>query len=366
MVLLGKALKRRGHDVSLWCLRGTGPFLVDALEFGIPVRDIKKGGRYDFFGAARRLRRICCEDKPDVIISCLPSANLFALWARWFGAGILRKKPALVWGLASAKLPVGEYGWWARVSYWAQAKSAHLVDKVVVNSVAGFESATEEGYPGGKLLVIHNGVDMQRFRYSPEQAQNWREQMGIGDDAKLVGMAGRLDPAKNYEVFLRACEIVAEKDASVVFVIVGGGDNGYANALRETIQAHSLYAQRLFHRDNETEMPSMYSALDVMTLTSKSEGLPNTVVEALACGKRCVVTDVGDCRLAVDRFGIVCEVGDHKGIAEAWLALLDGANNAEDRVAIRAHTEQKFGLEKMADHFVDVCESVIEQRNGSK
>ena len=359
MVLLARALMEKGHTVSLWCLRAAGPFVDETKQYGIPVRDVNKGGRYDLIGAAMRLREISRKDQPDVIISCLPSANLYALLLRRIGHRIFDAKPRLIWGLASAKLPVGEYGWWAKISYWVQARSARLADKVVVNSVAGFESAKEEGYPIAKLQVIHNGVDMQRFQFDEEGGKRWRRDMLIDKDALVIGMVGRLDPAKNYEVFLRACEIAAEKSDRIQFVIVGGGDNEYAQQLHKRICSHQLFGSRLFHKLNETNMPQMYSALDLMTLTSKSEGLPNTVVEAMACGKHCVVTDVGDCRLAVDRFGMVCEVGDAMGIAEAWLSVLHDdfcpTLDSGHAGSVREYMEGRFSLEKMTSQFELAC-----------
>ncbi len=235
---------------------------------------------------------------------------------------------------------------------------------MVVNSVAGCVSAEQEGYPVNKLKVIHNGVDMQRFVFDGREGKKWRASMKIPPGARLIGMAGRLDPAKNYEVFLMACEIVASQDDSVYFAIVGGGDNDYAMALKEKIVHHPLFEHRLFYKPNETRMTAMYSALDVMTLTSKSEGLPNTVVEAMACGKRCVVTDVGDCRLAVDRFGVVCEVGDVKGIANGWLTigLAEGKEEgvSKNTAELRAYMEQTFSLEKMTRQFESVCADILE------
>ncbi|NKB75738.1 MAG: glycosyltransferase [Gammaproteobacteria bacterium] len=373
MILLAKSLMENGHDVSLWCLRETGAFVAETKDYGIPVFNVGKGGRYDLLGAAIRLRRIYQQAAPDVIVSCLPSANLYALFVRLLRPKIIGKQPRLIWGLASAKLPVGEYGWWAKISYWVQAKSARWVDKVVVNSVAGWESARQEGYPVNKLQVIHNGVDMQRFMANSQDGEKWRKEMNIPTEAALVGMAGRLDPAKNYEVFLQACEIVAVNDDRVWFVIVGGGDNEYATELKAKIDNHPLYGHRLRYKSNETNMPAMYSALNLMTLTSKSEGLPNTVVEAMACETPCVVTDVGDCRLAVDRFGVVCEVGDAQGIAESWLSIISSKKSNEaansgarknkiwDFSGLRKYMDQTFSLEKMTKQFEDACTEVQQQ-----
>ena len=383
MIMLAKSLMQNGHTVSLWCLRETGAFVAEARDYGIPVLSVDKGGRYDLIGAALRLRKICLQDAPEIIISCLPSANLYGLFARIVGPTIEGRKPRLIWNLASAQLPVGEYGWWAKISYWVQARSARLADKVVVNSVAGSVSARAENYPEDKLMVIHNGVDMERFAFDAAAGRNWRADMGIPPEVRLVGMVGRLDPAKSYEVFLAACSYAVQRDDGVHFVIIGGGDNDYATQIMAQILLHPLFGRRLFHKPSETNMPAAYSALDLMTMTSKSEGLPNTVVEAMACEKPCVVTDVGDCRLAVDRFGKVCEVGDVEGIANAWLSLLAGlddnqsiargeshhpdnpvSHKADDFSEIRNYMEQTFSLEKMTSRFESLCLELLTEGRG--
>ncbi len=358
MLLLADTLQLRGHQVSLWCLRATGPFRSTAQEKGIRVVDLQKKGRYDLVRPAIRLRKHSKEEAMDVIISCLPSANLYALINR-----VLGSRQALIWGLAADKVPMDEYGRWAKMSYSIQAKTARWADKVVVNSVAGCKSAQEVGYPASNLVVIHNGVDMVKFRFSAERGQQWRQQMGIPQDMKLIGMVGRLDPAKNYEVFLQACTWAATKNDQMGFVIVGGGDTAYAREMKQKIDQHPLFGQCLFHKENEWDMVSAYSALDVMTLTSKSEGLPNVVIEALACERPCVVTDVGDCRLAVQRFGKVCRVGDWEGIAAAWLQVIEQWNEKSWVKGLREHVEKQFGISRMTGCYEQVAGQVLKERH---
>ena len=357
MLLLAATLQMRGHQVSLWCLRATGPLCSIAQERGIRVVDMQKKGRYDLVRPAIRLRKYSREEAPDVIISCLPSANLYALINR-----VLGSRQALIWRLAADKVPIGEYGGWAKMSYSIQAKTVRWVDKVVVNSVAGCKSAQEVGYPASRLVVIHNGVDMAKFRFSAERGWAWRQQMGIPQNMKLIGMVGRLDPAKNYEVFLQACVWAAAINDQMGFVIVGGGETAYAREMKQKIDQHPLYGQCLFHKENEQDMVSAYSALDVMTLTSKSEGLPNVIVEALACEKPCVVTDVGDCRLAVGQFGKVCRVGDWEGIAVAWLQVIEQWSEKSWAQGLREHVEKQFGLSHMTGCYERVAGQVIKER----
>ena len=347
MTMLAASLKQQGHDVFIWTLRRKGPFIRFIEEAGITIYDLDKGGRYDLLRPAIRVMRLCRRLKPDAIVSCLPSANFYALVPKLAG-----NQAKVIWGLASASVPVGDYGLWAKLSYRAQAKLARLADQIVVNSYAGRKSAIIEGYPEPKLTVIHTAVDTTRFSLDPDSGAAWRATHGIPQQSLVVGTAGRLDPAKNFEAFLAACEIAAAENQELFFVIAGNGTTTYAGQLLQQIHRHALFGSRLLHIENETDMPAFYNALDIMAVTSKSEGLPNTLVEALACGRYCAVTNVGDCAYAVNEFGLVCETDDARAIASAWLRLSKNRERAPTRA--RDYVKTTFSRNKMCTNFLEV------------
>ena len=99
-----------------------------------------------------------------------------------------------------------------------------------------------------------------------------------------------------------------------------------------------------------------------MALTSKSEGLPNTVVEAMSCGIFCVVTDVGDCRAVVDRFGAVCDVGDHEGIAAALKLELDTERSPEEKEQLRNYMYEEFSFDKKTEMFEAVFKEALSNK----
>jgi glycosyltransferase involved in cell wall biosynthesis len=96
-------------------------------------------------------------------------------------------------------------------------------------------------------------------------------------------------------------------------------------------------------------MSAALNALEISTLCSVSEGFPNTVGEAMACGVPCVVTDVGDARLLVGDTGIVVPKNDPAALAEAWARLSDPALRARLGRAARDRIVSQFSLDRLSD-----------------
>jgi len=129
----------------------------------------------------------------------------------------------------------------------------------------------------------------------------------------------------------------------VHFVCVGNGPEAYASDLEN--QANEAGLGKSIHwAGARQDMPDIYNTIDLATLTSYGEGFPNTIGEAMACGKRCVVTDVGDCRMLVGSTGIVQQAGDYKGIAKAWIEMLEATTEQRKK-------NEKACRDRIVDHF---------------
>ena len=373
MVLLAEQLKNKGHEVEICTLRQSGVFVDQVKKLNIPMYTLAKGGRYDLLAPLIRLLSYFKTKQFDAVLSCLPSANLYALAIK-----VIDSKIPLIWGLASSQLPMGDYGVWARLSYYVQTKASRFVDKVVVNSFAGSKAAINKGYRTEAIQVIHNGVDTNKFTFSKQKRLAWRKQYSIPTDAPLIGIVGRLDPAKGHDIFLKACELAHAENQQLWFVIVGAGSDNYATTLLNKIKKHPLMGSRLVYVEHENDVAAAYSAFDIVTVTSKSESLPNALLEALACERWAVATDVGDCRYVLSDFGEICDVGDSKAIAKAWQSVLDkvlvgwssinkepSANQAlsadENIPILKQYIESNFSMNKMTTQFEQVCMSLINE-----
>ena len=169
---------------------------------------------------------------------------------------------------------------------------AKFTDKIIAVSqkVKKFY-VNEVGIPEDKLEVIYNGVDLKRFEKDFDKRKK-RKELGLPLSSPLVGTIGRLQPQKDHKTFLKASSLILKKFPKVHFLIVGGG------SLRDELEdfTKELKIEKNVHflgerKDIEEILPLM----DIFVLTSKREGFPITILEAMACGLPVVATSVGGC-----------------------------------------------------------------------
>jgi len=188
-----------------------------------------------------------------------------------------------------------------------------------------------------KVKHLGNGIDISLFNREQVQTSDIRrkrQQLGIPDDAKVVGFVGRLaGKRKGFFDFLKACQGVAGQYQNVRFLIIGEADTGKADAVSPgAAKDYGVSDQCMFlgARPNE-ELPSFYALMDVLVLPSLFEGIPRVVMEAAAMGVPAVVTDVKGNREAVmhGRNGLLAPLGNPQALAEAIIDLLTNPEKAK-------------------------------------
>jgi glycosyltransferase involved in cell wall biosynthesis len=161
---------------------------------------------------------------------------------------------------------------------------------VVVVSRALRERLISLGIPAQKVRLLYNGVDTKRFR--PLDRQWARRTLGIPEDHRLLLFVGNLKEAKGPGIFVEALGHLIRNGAAASGCLVGEGP--YQAVVEEKIQTYRLGERiRLVGRVEHDEMPTWYAAADAVCLPSLMEGVPNVVLEALACGRPVVATEVG-------------------------------------------------------------------------
>jgi glycosyltransferase involved in cell wall biosynthesis len=180
--------------------------------------------------------------------------------------------------------------------------------------------------PPEKIAVIPLGFDLAPFLTSA--GTEFRRELGVADEAKLVGIVGRLTPVKNHRLFLDVAARLAAARPDVFFVIVGDGE------LRRDLEKETVrlgLSKRTYFTGWRSDMPRVYSALDVVVLTSRNEGTPVTLIEAMAAGKPVVASRVGGVPdlIGPSDNGILADPSDASGFVGPLQSLIDDAALAE-------------------------------------
>ena len=319
----------------------------------VPVIEIGKRPGKDLAAYARvfrALRRL----KPDIVHTRnLPALDMLPV-ARM--AGVSR----LIHG--EHGLDVLELTGQARRYIWLRRLTRPFVRQYIAVSqdLAGWLESTV-GVSGGSVTVIHNGVDTERF--CPGAAPpNLLPDGFAPQNAFIIGHIGRLETVKDQRLlaraFYRMLELRPDLRSSLRLVIVGDGS---LRSEIETILADGGVKNLAWLAGFRDDAPELYRAFDVFALTSKREGLSNTILESMASGLPVVVTDVGgNSEIVVNgRSGILVPEADPKAIATALLTYVDDHEMARAHGrAGRVHAEENFGLSAMIGRYAKVYDAL--------
>jgi glycosyltransferase involved in cell wall biosynthesis len=318
LIELAKGLHDAGWSVRVATFYDGGALLDQLETAGVPVVSLGKSGRWDILGFLWRLVTLVRAEQPHVVHGYLDMSNVLLTLLRPF-LGSVR----VVWGVRASNMNLMDYDRLAALESRLGRALARYADLIICNSEAGRAYHVTQGYPAKRMVVIPNGVDAARFAPDAEAREAVRREWGVAAEERLVGVVARLDPMKDHRNFLHAAARVAATHANARFVCIGDGPAQYRSALAH--EARSLGLERtLIWAGARGDMPRVYNALDLAVSSSAyGEGFPNTIVEAMASGVPCVVTDVGDSAAIVGTLGWVCVPSDSAALAAAIARALD-------------------------------------------
>ena len=170
--------------------------------------------------------------------------------------------------------------------------------------------------------MLHNGIDIQKW--SKEDAQPvLREELGLSNDQLLVGTVARITYDKDLSTFFAVAKQVVAKVPEAKFVIVGDGYGNELERARKDIAELGL-SEVITLSGHRNDLKDIYTSFDLFLMTSLTEGLPNTVLEAMALEVPIVSTNVGGLPELVEEgtCGLLQPVGDVTALSEAVLKLL--------------------------------------------
>ncbi|NLX18338.1 MAG: glycosyltransferase [Desulfobulbus sp.] len=217
-----------------------------------------------------------------------------------------------------------DMGFWYRPWRLAALRCANLfVDQIVANSEAVKENVFKrEKFSPDKITVIRNSCDEAKF-LEPAQP-GFREQWGIGMDDPVIGMVANISPVKRYSDLLRAFALVRQRHPQAWLIVVGGGGpREVAETLTQAL--HLRLADRVRLLGSVPQPVAVMKHFDVAVLCSESEGLSNTIIEYMGCGKPTVCTATGGNTELVThgRTGYLVPVGDVEQLAKYIIRLIE-------------------------------------------
>lgn len=227
--------------------------------------------------------------------------------------------------------------------------------KVVAVSDTVAASLLRFGAHQDKVKTIDNGVDLAAFEAaSPTLAKEIEK-----GERVLVGTVGRLVFEKGFHYYLRAAQEILREFPDTLFVLVGEGPD--RKRLEEMARELEINHNLIFTGERN-DMPGVYASLDIFVLPSLLEGMPITVLEAMASKKAVVATRVGAVPKVVvqGKTGLLVEPRDTEGLRSAIARLL-AEPELRKKLGENGHSRvrQHFSSEIMARRYLDLYQGVL-------
>ncbi len=312
---------------------------------------IGKTHKFDFstlFRMAQRIRK----EEPDIVHTWLPASNLI---------GTIAAKIACKGVIINSVRSIDDFK--APLRLAIERMLHKYVTTVTVNSCRIRDYLIEnEGLEPSKIKVIYNGLAKRYFEPVDQHVQDALfEELGIDNSVEVITIIANLNELnKCHDVFLKAASIINKQKTDTIFLIVGAGRLEY----HYKKLCHQLSIDDVVKfLGSRRDVREILSITSLKMLTSRIEGLPNVLIEAMAAGVPVVTTDAGGCREAIGSNGLcgaVVPVGDYEAIADAALKIL---NDSSKRKAMKIQCINRaaslFSADKMVQNYLMLYEELI-------
>lgn len=320
-------LRLKGHQVDIVCTKGE--YAETIIKRGyklIPCRISRNRNIISHIFSIIHLYFIIKKGKYDVVHTHTPVAGLVGRIAAWLAG------TKLIFYTAHG-FYFHEYMQPSRRKFHIRLEkfAGRFCDFIFVQSDEDRRTAIKEKIvPEMKVLAIGNGIDLKRFdpnRISPAEKQIYKKQLNIAPQKKVVTIVGRLVKEKGYIEFFKAARLILNERPHTKFLVVGGAlesehDNSTSSILSliEGLGIKDNVILLGFRQDVE----ELLNISNIFVLPSYREGMPRSIIEAMAMGLPVVATDIRGIREEVidGDTGFLVPVGDEKTLAQNILTLL--------------------------------------------
>jgi len=348
------AMDRERFDPVVVSLLAGGEILDQMEKSGIPVHVLRMKRGMISPAAVMRLRRLARVLSPDVIQGWMYHGNLAASLMSLFAPG----HPQLFWNIRHSMYDLKHERRMTRLAIRLGAALSSQPRRILFNSTVSINQHADLGFCRERAQMVPNGFDLTRFQPASEARRALRLELGLDPGTPLVGVVGRRHPLKGHDDFLRTAEEVHRRRPDVHFVLAGRGVTTEDPVFVDFLQGRDD-ADHWHFLGPRTDTPILFAALDVLAMPSVSEGFPNVVGEAMACGVPCAATDVGETATLVADLGKVVPAGDPNSLAKAILELLslDSTSRRALGVECRDRIRREYSLDKVAGIYGDLYAS---------
>jgi glycosyltransferase involved in cell wall biosynthesis len=370
MLELARGLKQRGHEVTVVTMYDKDayvPFFEERYCLQIIDLEMKQPGvknpltrAWYFIRGLIRLYSLMRTQRPQIIQTFSHYSNILGPLVAW-----LARVPVRV---SSQRMSLKDYPAWLL-----------RLDRLVVNSFLSHKmvavsegtrhfSIEEEGIKPDKLVTIPNGINVERFSISlsPETEQSLRQALGVKPDSLIILTVARLHHQKGHRYLIEAIPRILRDFPQAQFLFVGEGE--LHDELTRQVEGAELsdYVRLLGVRQ---DVPRLLAISDLFVLPSLWEGMPNSVLEAMAAGVPVIATNVDGTPEIINNgdVGILVAPANPSALKQAICLLLkDKTLRVSMTKAAKERVESKFSRDANTTAFINLYQNLLKGKKQVK
>lgn len=325
---------------------------------GIPVRALDMRKSLSAILSLRELANYVNVDQPNLIQGWLYHGNLAATVA----LHLSKHHCPLVWNIRHSLDSWAQEKWSTRQIIRLGGKFSGGVQRIVYNAGRSVSQHAKFGYPEDKALVIPNGFDCDPFCPDTNARSIMRIRFNFKATDIVIGMLGRLHPLKDHANFLYAARIVRNRNQRAKFILVGRNLTKQDGLLMNLVRKLEL-EPAVTILEESSDVVGILNAIDIYVSSSSSEGFPNVVAEAMACGAPCVVTDVGASAELVQGTGFIVPPRNCEALADKIVQLIEmgEARRRELGALARRVIQNQYDHRRVSEQYTQLYEDTVEQ-----
>jgi len=342
---------RKNVSSTIVCLRGQGKIMAkDTAHANIVYLD---GPENFSWGLIRRLQQLIRSESIDIVHTHNPGPHLYgALAGRLCGKPVIHTKHGRNYPDNRRKVLLNRIATILTHRIIAVSRDAEAVCREI------------ESVPRAKLRTILNGTDLEEF-VPKAQTGDLKTKLGIPPETPLIGIIARLSRVKNHKLLFRSMQKLAALGVDAALAVVGDGP--LEQDLHQSVEELQL-EDTVHFLGARSDVGDLYPEFDVFVLSSLSEGVSLTLLEAMSCQIPVVATRVGGNPEVVED-GVTGYIVDEseESIAAALAALLAEEGAAEKRTAMgkmgRKRVAEVFSMEMTANSYLDEYRQLVSKRS---
>ena len=349
-------LRSKKHIHHVVCLTNKS-FYSNLLEKNnIKIYELNMNKLQNLFISPLRLYLILKKIKPEIVQTWMYHSDLFGgVIARLAGVKVV------LWNVRSSSFKIPLISHSSLLTSRINALiSSFLPNKIICCGKYTAQCHVKQGYDSSKIKIIFNGVDTNLFSPNSKKRNLVRMKYKINSHTILFGMIARYTPEKDHKSLLKALSLCNNLDQEWKCILCGK-DMDYNNyELVEIINSLNL-SQKIHLIGTQINVNEIYNALDLHILSSRSEGSPNCLTEALSSGVPCISTSVGDAQFILKKRDWIVNPNNHYQLAKVIKKFINLSESERAKISesSRKLIKSEFSLSKMIESYDNLYSGFI-------